>query len=57
MTELNKQYYSKAPSQMSSYAPIHGFLYLHVQTFINIFSYCWLLKSCVEDTNLGLTTL
>ena len=33
-TELNELEYSKTPSQMSSYAYKHVFLYLHAQTNI-----------------------
>ena len=39
MNELNELKYWKAPSQMSSYARIHVFLYLHAQTCINITFY------------------
>ena len=32
LNELDELDYSKAPSQMNSYAHIHTFLYLHAQT-------------------------
>ena len=36
MNELSELKYWKAPFQMSSYARVHVFVYLHAQTCINI---------------------
>ena len=44
LNELNEQDYSKAPSQLSSYAHIHTPLYLQAQICINMLFFIRLLK-------------
>ena len=45
LNELNELECSKTPSQMSSYAHKHVFLYLHAQTNISTLLYCTYIKS------------
>ena len=49
LNELNELEYLKTPSQMSSYAHWHAFLYLHAQTCIKTFIHLSHLESEKKD--------